>query len=94
MATTGSEAKLKAGAVGLPGVVMQAVGHIGPTAGVITSLVFITSVAGVTSPIAFLIGGVICLGVAVCLTQLAKLGQIRKAERGYAAKPEARMPRS
>jgi amino acid transporter len=72
MATAGGEAKLKAGALGLPGVLMQAVGHIGPTAGVITSLVFITSISGLTSPIAFLIGGVICLGVAVCLTQIAK----------------------
>ena len=66
------EAKLKAGALSLPGALMQAVGHMEPTAGVITSLVFITSIAGVTSPIAFLLGGVICLGIAVGLTQLAK----------------------
>jgi amino acid transporter len=64
--------KLRAGALRLPSVLMQAVGHIGPTAGVVTSLVFITTVAGIVSPIAFVFGGVICLGVAICLAELAK----------------------
>ena len=64
--------ELAAGALRLPEVLMQAVTHIAPAIGVITSLAFITSVAGVTSPIAFVIGGVICLGVAIGLTQLAK----------------------
>jgi amino acid transporter len=63
---------LAAGALKLPEVLMQAVTHIAPAIGVITSLAFITSVAGITSPIAFVIGGVICVGVAIGLTQLAK----------------------
>lgn len=64
--------ELRAGALQLREVVMQAVTHIAPAIGVITSLAFITSVAGVTAPIAFVIGGLICLGVAIGLTQLAK----------------------
>jgi amino acid transporter len=64
--------ELRAGALQLREVVMQAVTHIAPAIGVITSLAFIASVAGVTAPIAFVIGGVICLGVAIGLTQLAK----------------------
>ena len=35
-------------------------------------LTFIVSFAGLTAPIAYVIGGVICLGVAVVLAQLAK----------------------
>jgi amino acid transporter len=69
---TAAPTELAAGALKLPEVLMQAVTHIAPAIGVITSLAFITSVAGVTSPIAFVIGGVICLGVAIGLTQLAK----------------------
>ena len=69
---TAGPTELAAGALKLPEVLMQAVTHIAPAIGVITSLAFITSVAGVTSPIAFVIGGVICLGVAIGLTQLAK----------------------
>jgi amino acid transporter len=64
--------ELRAGALRLREVIMQAVTHIAPAIGVITSLAFIASVSGITAPIAFVIGGVICLGVAVGLTQLAK----------------------
>jgi amino acid transporter len=69
---TSGPTSLAAGALKLPEVLMQAVTHIAPAIGVITSLAFITSIAGVTSPIAFVIGGVICVGVAIGLTQLAK----------------------
>jgi len=68
----GVDSQLARGALKLPAVLMQAITHIAPAIGVITSLAFITSVAGITSPIAFVIGGTICLGVAVGLTQLAK----------------------
>ena len=51
---------------------IQAVTHIAPGLNVLLGLTFIVSFAGVTAPIAYLIGGVICLGVAVVLTQLAK----------------------
>ena len=69
---TSGPTTLAAGALKLREVLMQAVTHIAPAIGVITSLAFITSIAGVTSPIAFVIGGAICLGVAIGLTQLAK----------------------
>ena len=51
---------------------VQAVTHIAPGLNVLLGLTFIVSFAGVTAPIAYVIGGVICLGVAVVLTQLAK----------------------
>lgn len=69
---TTKHTELHANVLHLRHVLMQAVGHIGPTAGVVTSLAFITTVAGVVSPIAFVFGGVICLGVAIGLSEIAK----------------------
>lgn len=63
---------LQANVLHLRHVLMQAVGHIGPTAGVVSSLAFITTVAGVVSPIAFVFAGIICLGIAVGLSEMAK----------------------
>ena len=51
---------------------VQAVTHIAPGLNVLLGLTFIVSFAAVTAPIAYLLGGIICLGVAVVLTQLAK----------------------
>jgi amino acid transporter len=64
--------ELKAGALGFWGGMIQAVTHIAPGLNVLLGLTFIVSFAGVTAPIAYILGGVICLGVAVVLTQLAK----------------------
>jgi amino acid transporter len=63
---------LKAGALGFWGGMVQAVTHIAPGLNVLLGLTFIVSFAAVAAPIAYIIGGLICLGVAVVLTQLAK----------------------
>jgi amino acid transporter len=67
-----AETELKAGAIGFWGGMIQAVTHIAPGLNVLLGLTFIVSFAGVGAPIAYIIGGIICLGVAVVLTQLAK----------------------
>ena len=67
-----AETELQAGAIGFWGNLVQAVTHIAPGLNVLLGLTFIVSFAGVTAPIAYLLGGIICLGVAVVLTQLAK----------------------
>jgi amino acid transporter len=67
-----AETELQAGAIGFWGNMVQAVTHIAPGLNVLLGLTFIVSFAGVTAPIAYLLGGIICLGVAVVLTQLAK----------------------
>jgi amino acid transporter len=67
-----AETELQAGALGLLGVIIQGVTHIAPGLNVLLGLAFIVSFAGLTAPIAYVIGGVICLGVAVVLAQLAK----------------------
>src|SRR3954465_6549674 len=67
-----ADTELRAGAIGFWGNMVQAVTHIAPGLNVLLGLTFIVSFAGVTAPIAYLLGGVICLGVAIVLTQLAK----------------------
>jgi amino acid transporter len=67
-----AETQLKAGALGFWGGMVQAVTHIAPGLNVLLGLTFIVSFAGLGAPIAYIIGGIICLGVAVVLTQLAK----------------------
>jgi amino acid transporter len=67
-----AETELQAGAIGFWGNMVQAVTHIAPGLNVLLGLTFIVSFAGVTAPIAYLCGGIICLGVAIVLTQLAK----------------------
>jgi amino acid transporter len=67
-----AQTELKAGAIGLLGNFVQAVTHIAPGLNILLGLTFIVSLAGVTAPLAYLLGGIICLGVAVVLTQLAK----------------------
>ncbi len=67
-----AETELQAGALGLLGVIIQGITHIAPGLNVLLGLTFIVSIAGLTAPIAYVIGGVICLAVAVVLAQLAK----------------------
>ncbi|MFF2655550.1 APC family permease [Streptomyces sp. NPDC058045] len=70
---TASEASgLRKGVLRTPDVFMQAIGHMAPAMGTVTSLAFIGSLAGITAPLAYLIAGVACLFVAVTLTQLAR----------------------
>lgn len=63
---------LRAGALGLTGVLMQAVTHIGPAVGFILSIGFITSLAGVAAPVSFLAAFLITLLLGISLTQLAR----------------------
>src|SRR5271156_1065039 len=67
-----AETELRAGAIGFWGNMVQAVTHIAPGLNVLLGLTFIVSFVFVTAPLAYLAGGIICLGVAVVLTQLAK----------------------
>src|SRR5947209_12469456 len=67
-----AETELQAGALGFWGGMIQAVTHIAPGLNVLLGLTFIVSFAGIGAPIAYIVGGIICLGVAVVLTQLAK----------------------
>lgn len=63
---------LRARALELPGVVMQAITHIAPAVGMIAFIPMITGYAGVTSPLAYLVALIIVLMLGVSLTQLAR----------------------
>jgi amino acid transporter len=64
--------ELEANALKLPEVVMQGVTHIAPAVGMVLTIQFITSLAGVTSPLAYLLAFLIVLTLGISLTQLAK----------------------
>jgi amino acid transporter len=64
--------ELRANALGLPAVVMQGVTHIAPAVGMVLTIQFITSLAGVTSPLSYLFAFFIVLLLGASLTQLAK----------------------
>jgi amino acid transporter len=68
--TRGTE--LEAKALKLPEVLMQGVTHIAPAVGMVLTIQFITSLAGVTSPLAYLLAFLITLTLGISLTQLAK----------------------
>src|SRR5215213_10406016 len=70
--TEGPNGLLRRGALGLPAAVMQGVSHIAPAVGMVLTLQFITSLAGVTAPLAYALAFVIVLTLGVVLTQLAK----------------------
>ncbi len=66
------ETQLRAGALHLPEVLMQAIAVVGPAFGILFSLQFISSLAGVTAPVAFFLGLALMFLVAIPLAQLAK----------------------
>ena len=66
------ESNLRAGALKLPSVIMQAVTHIAPAAGLILTLQLITRHAAQTVPLAFAIAFLIVLSLGVSLAELAK----------------------
>jgi amino acid transporter len=68
--TRGTE--LEARALKLPEVLMQGVTHIAPAVGMVLTIQFITSLAGITSPLAYLLAFLITLTLGISLTQLAK----------------------
>lgn len=67
-----SETNLRAGALKLPSILMQGITHIAPAIGLIFSIQFVTSLAGVTTPLAFAIAFVIILTQGVSMNQLAR----------------------
>jgi amino acid transporter len=64
--------ELRAGALKFPEVLMQGITHIAPAVSLILTLQIITSMAGVTSPLAFFIAFLIVLTLGISLTQLAR----------------------
>ncbi|MEW6237551.1 MAG: APC family permease [Candidatus Omnitrophota bacterium] len=66
------ETKLRAGALKLPSIMMQGITHIAPAIGLIFSIQFVTSLAGVTTPLSFAIAFVIILTLGFSLNQLAR----------------------
>jgi amino acid transporter len=67
-----SKKSLRAGALKLPSVLMQGITHIAPAVGIVLTIQLITSLAGVTAPLAYLIAFGIVLTLGISLTQLAK----------------------
>ena len=68
----GSETQLRANALKLPSILMQGITHIAPAIGLIFSIQFVTSLAGVTTPLSFAIAFVIILTLGLSLNQLAR----------------------
>jgi amino acid transporter len=69
---TVAETKLKAGAIGLPGVLMQGVTAIAPAIAGMFTIPFIVSNAGITAPLAYLGAFVIALMLGYVLAQFSK----------------------
>lgn len=64
--------ELHAGALRLPGVLMQGLTHMAPATGLLFTIQFIGSHAGPAAPLAYLAAFPIVLVLGVCLVQLAK----------------------
>ena len=67
-----SEGRLRSGALGLSGVLMQGITHIAPATATLFTIQLTTSYAGVTAPLAYLIAFLIVMMLGVSVTQLAK----------------------
>ena len=65
--------ELRENAVGLPGVLMQGIATIGPSFAILASFVFIAGYAGLSTPWAFLFGGILLGLQALSVAQLAKV---------------------
>jgi amino acid transporter len=70
--TGGFRTDLQAGAVGLPGILMQGVATIAPAFAILASFVFTVSLAGIVTPLAYLLAGLVLLLMAITSSQLAK----------------------
>jgi amino acid transporter len=66
------ETRLRADTLKFPSVVMQGITHMAPAVGLVLSLQFIASTAGIASPLAYATAFGIVLTLGVSLTQLAK----------------------
>jgi amino acid transporter len=69
---TSTEARLRSGALGLSGVLMQGITHIAPATATLFTIQLTTSYSGVTAPLAYLIAFLIVMMLGVSVTQLAK----------------------
>ena len=67
-----AETQLKAGAIGLPGVLMQGVTSIAPAIAGMFTIPFIVSNAGITAPLAYLGAFVIALMLGYVLAEYSK----------------------
>jgi amino acid transporter len=67
-----TEGRLRSGALGLSGVLMQGITHIAPATATLFTIQLTTSYAGVTAPLAYLVAFLIVMMLGVSLTQLAK----------------------
>src|SRR5436309_14898193 len=63
---------LKRDSIGLVGATMQAITHIAPAIAALFFTQFVVSLAGVTAPLAYLIGVVVVLMLGSTLVQLSK----------------------
>jgi amino acid transporter len=64
--------ELRAGALKFPAVLMQGITHIAPAVGLVLSIQFVTSTAGITAPLAYAVAVLIMLTLGVSLSQLAR----------------------
>jgi amino acid transporter len=67
-----TEGRLRSGALGLSGVLMQGITHIAPATATLFTIQLTTSYSGVTAPLAYLVAFLIVMMLGVSLTQLAK----------------------
>ena len=67
-----AETELHAGALRLPGLLMQGLTHMAPATALLFTIQFTTSHAGIAAPLAYLVAFPIVLVLGVCLMQLAK----------------------
>jgi len=63
---------LSAGSIGLPQALFQSVTHMGPAAGIASSLLVAISFAGPTMPLAIGLAMIVCLLIATAVAQLAR----------------------
>ena len=67
-----AETELHAGALRLPGVLMQGLTHMAPATALLFTIQFTTSHAGLAAPLAYLMAFPIVLVLGVCLMQMAR----------------------
>jgi amino acid transporter len=67
-----ADTELHAGALRLPGVLMQGLTHMAPATGLLFTIQFTTSQAGIVAPLAYLAAFPIVLVLGVCLMQMAR----------------------
>lgn len=71
-ATMVAQTELRAGAMGVPALLAQAITHIAPSAGFLLGVTFIASQAGYAVSLAYGIAFVVCLSIGLALIQLAR----------------------